>query len=665
MQPSAWTRRDTIGVSGAAMAAIFAAFYAYAIDPRRPTAAVVGNGWWSFMDQSRYLRATLAWAAGRLDPAEHWYLPGYPLLAVPFTWLTPANPFLLPDLALLGLTIWLVAALAGWLAPGWRQARVVGAGVAVASVLPAAAMEVWVTPWTSTPEAVLTLAGLLATLHVMARPGAWRMALALGLCVGAEAGVRPADAAVLGSVAGLAAGIALLQQRPGWMVAARAGAAATVGVVIAVLPTLIAYVAINGWSLNGYLQLSAAIGFEWRLLPLHWVTLFLSPEPLFPTGYGMVKAFPWIVPGLAGMAACLVAPPGRGARLAHVPVIGATVTHIALYLCYRDLHPPALWRFYNYHYFKWAVMLLALYALLLLRVVIERHWRAMLAGAVALALLLPWRPELVLQSSPAIAAQSGSVLHLPPLELGIYDAVVIPVHGNFDTIYGGEHNLYVGAHEEKWYSSTASFKTIPVPEGLLLTLLQPLQAGPLTLHLGDGVTLNGDDQPHLARLHLVYGIPCWLPHQIHACTVPDVPGPLRHPGEVLALDGNEGAMLGGGWSIVADGRWTEGGLAKLQLRLTPATARLLQVTAHAFVPPGHAPVEVTITVNGRAVGHWSLSTDDEQVLHAFLPPGIVGPDGAMQIAFAIANPRSPRDSLPNATDPHMLGLSVRSIMIEP
>eukprot|EP01035_Chromulina_nebulosa_P034043 gene34043-45631_t len=71
---------------------------AHRLSPLRPLTAEATAGWWSWSDQFRYLRAATAWAGGDLDPAQHWYWPGYPLLAAPFVGLTPAQPFLIPDL---------------------------------------------------------------------------------------------------------------------------------------------------------------------------------------------------------------------------------------------------------------------------------------------------------------------------------------------------------------------------------------------------------------------------------------------------------------------------------------------------------------------------------------------------------------------------------------
>ena len=80
-----------------ATAAVY--IWAHAVHGLGPRSSVPPDGWWHWSDQGRYVRAALAWASGDLDPARHWYLPGYPLLGAAFAWLTPAQPFYLPDLA--------------------------------------------------------------------------------------------------------------------------------------------------------------------------------------------------------------------------------------------------------------------------------------------------------------------------------------------------------------------------------------------------------------------------------------------------------------------------------------------------------------------------------------------------------------------------------------
>ena len=415
-----------------------------------------------------------------------------------------------------------------------------------------------------------------------------------------------AELALVGAAAGL---WALVHARPGWGAAARALAAGLAGVAIAATPTVVAYVAVHGWTVSGYLRVSAEIGFEWRLLPLRWVTIMLDPMPLFPEGRGMIEVFPWIVPGLAGMAACLVAPPGRGTRLPHAVVVGAACAHVALYLCYRDLHPQGLWRYDNYHYFKWVLPVLALYAILLPVVLLERSWGALAAGGLALAVLLPWRATLALQDGAPLPMQAGSVLRLKLPAFGVGDSLAVAADGSFEAIYQGQHKLRVG---ETRYGGVGDFKTTPAPGGLLISALRPLRAGPAILQFTPSVALVPGIAPRLARQRAMFGRPCWLPAWLgspEACAVTGlIPGPVVHPGERVAFEADSLRMLVVGWSLPGPiGRWTEGPVASLSFRLAPPAGGTLVVEAAGLVTSSRHPLHVSVLVGGawlRPGGTW-------------------------------------------------------------
>ena len=106
------------------------------------------------------------------------------------------------------------------------------------------------------------------------------------------------------------------------------------------------------------------------------------------------------------------------------------------------------------------------------------------------------------------------------------------------------------------------------------------------------------------------------------------------------------------------------------MRLAPAAIHGLQLIASPFVPPGAAPLDLTIAANDRVIGRWPAADPGawdpaEQVLRSHLPDGVLGPDGALRITLTIANPRSPQGSLPGSTDTRLLGLRVRAVTIEP
>ena len=469
------------------------------------------TGWWLWDDQGYYIRAARAWAAGNLDPAQHWYLPGYPLLGAAFVWLTPIQPFYLPDLLGLIAYGWLFIALAARLAPDLRGTRIIGAFVFFGTVaLSPLAMQSFVEPWTTTPTAPLTLASLLLAFRFWDRPSASGAAL-LGLVTTAILLFRPTDAAIMIAVIAGFAAVALLVHRPGWAAMARISAAGIAGAAVPAALVVGLQVAIYGWTTAGYIQQSSRTGFEWRLLPLNWVTLFISPQPLLPDGRGMAQIFPWIVPGIAGMAACLLAVRGR-ARPRHALVVAAVTAHCAVYLAYRDLHPPGLLRYSNYHYFKWVIPVFGLYAVYLAALVAgtaRARW-GWATGAAAAVALFGWRAEFV---SPTPGYQPDDATVTAPRTLvlkqglhSVLDGVRVGAAGSFESIFLAPYTMQAA---DQTYVANADLKSYPTPGGLMFTTLRPIAGAPATITFNPGTTLDPNTAPQIGRQTVIFGWPYW------------------------------------------------------------------------------------------------------------------------------------------------------------
>lgn len=715
---------NRVALWAATVAAAAAYAWAYARHPSRPDTPSPGQGWWAGYDQIHYLRAATAWASGDLDPAHHWYLPGYPLLGAPFVRLTPADPFAVPDVVCLLASLWLTAALAARLAPGWPRAPVLGAAAFLGVVLLSpTALDAWVVPWSTSLAAPLTLGCLAAAATVSrrwedaraddARPagrdeaGPAAPAFAAGLCGAAVALARPADAAVLLAAVGLVLLAQAARTRPGRRPVAAAVLAGSAGVACGAALVLAPYVAVHGWARSGYLAGSARYGFEWRLIPLRWVLVVLSPRPLFPDGRGLAEVFVWVLPGLAGMAACLAAPPsvspkgggpavarrrapdradgtrtsrpprdesprdGGGARWAHGLIVLAAAGQLLLYLAYRDLHPQGLWRYGNHHYLKWLLPLLALYALLLVAVVARRRRAGLVAGAATLA-LVPWRAELVPLGPMPERVEAGGDLVLPPLRLGVRDAVLVGAEGTFAAMYHGAHTLRVG---ERAYEAGADFKLFPQWGGAMLMPLRPLGVGPVRLGPArddaaggvagarPGMTLRPGVAPVLARVRVVPGLPCWGGTFAPGCrSVEPLPPPPWPADGVLRFDGTELPFLGDGWSgAEAGGRWTEG--ERAELRLPVSGSALVAIHGHAFVPPGAAPLGLRLLADGETVGAWRIGAGEQPAIEAGLSRE--GGAGPVTLALEFDAPRRPSDTLPGSRDKRRLGLFVRSVTVAP
>lgn len=603
--------------------------------------------WWSWWDQRYYLEAALAWSQGVLDPAYHWYLPGYPMLGAPFAWLTPAEPFMVPDLACFLASLWLFAALAARVLGGMPYARSIGAAVFVATMaLPERLLWAWVVPWTSTPQTPCILACLLATARFAERPRAGA-AFAATLAGVTTAAFRPADAAIVMAVSGATLAWTMLRHRPTWPVVAAGFAGATV-------PSAIfggAYLVLYGWHVSPYVALSNAIGFEWRLLPLRWVTLMIDPVPLLPDGRGLAAAFPWILPGIAGMAATIF----RRERALHGLVAGAALLDCLVFLTYRDLHPTGLWRLGNYHYFKWMLPVFGLYAVLWLRLLVQAPRLAVVTGVGVAVALACWRGELT--GGVALRSASAQVLELPAGLPHIRDAVLGAGIGDLAQLYQPGSQIRSGAAT---FDSFADFKVFSWSNLFLVVPLRPLPASPSTLRLAGAATVDPAVTPLLAHQSLVWGLPCWVAPARPVCRRQWLIPPLPLPADgtlSFAAGVSEPYQLDGWTPGDATGRWTEGGRASV-LFATPAGTAAIMLTANGYVPAGAPPVEAEMSVNGRRVGAWHVGAAP-MTMTAELPPGVIDPDGGGQLELRIVNPRRPSDY--GASDPRDLGLFVTTM----
>jgi hypothetical protein len=471
-------------------------------------------GFWAGVDQQRYLEAARAWSVLDLSPSRHHYLPLYPLMAAPFVWLTPWQPFMVPDLLCLLVSLLLFVRIGARLAPGWP-----GSVAALCFVLAVMGSKtllgLWIVPWSSTGSAPFQFAAVLLALRFGERPGADR-AGALGLAIAMIAGVRPSDAAVLLATCGPYAAVALLRRRAcprHWMaVLATGGGACAAGI----LGIFLLHSFIYGLSPSPYIAESASIGFEWRLLPIRWVMLAIDPRPLLPEGSGMVVHLPWLIPGIAGLLLATV--PRRGASTAPAWLAAATVVvHWAAYLAYRDMHAYGLWRFTNIHYFKWTFPFLVLWAVQFAVAIIGKRSRAGACVALAFAMLLfTWRP--ILRKPAEIPLQLWNGAISLPRAPRTDEALLLPIAGDspqlWTTIYFAPTHLDVAGRD---YITKRDTKLLPVPGGALLIALRQLPDGPAALSLPPEILIDTKQPAHLFRQAIVLGVPCAVLRQRRSC----------------------------------------------------------------------------------------------------------------------------------------------------
>lgn len=333
---------------------LLAIFYtaAYLGHPQLPgNTPAYPAGWWTWFDQSMFLRSTVALVRGNLDFSQHHYPLGYSLLGALFYRAMPSHAFFFVDL------LSLLGAYLGFVALGRRLGLhgVVAAGLFALVVLgDRFVFRQWVVPWNTTPVAGFTwvlLATVAAWLDGRRRP--W----AVGLLMGGIVVCRPSDAVLL--LPCLAA--LLWAERGAWRARWREGAQLAAAGALVVLPVVGLHLAIYGAAQSLYMTNSARLGFT--LFDFGWkaYVLWVDPYPWFADGKGILQHAHWVALGLAGIVPALL----RGPK--DRVLAGVLVVHGVLYVSYVDLLPTGLWRFLNIHYFAWAFPGYALLAALLLR----------------------------------------------------------------------------------------------------------------------------------------------------------------------------------------------------------------------------------------------------------------------------------------------------------
>lgn len=653
---------DRAGSLLAVLATLIVFLLAWQSDPRRPIGASATDGWWSGYDQGHYLASALAFAHGDLSPSAHWYLPAYPAIASLFVRLVPGDPFMVPDLVCLLAALWLSGGLGAELLPDWRWGRLAGlAGFLACVVAPPVVLEAWVVPWTSTLAAPLMLGCLRATLAGMRCPHRrWPPVLA-GFAGAAVAGCRPVDAVLMLACVGTLGGWAAIRAG-GPIGAVRSWLPLfLLGGIAGSLPTLVLYLAIWGPHESPYMVSSALVGFEWRLLPLHWVELMISARPIFPDGHGLIQVLPFIGTGLLGLVAAIAFPWEDRAR--HLLVAFAVVSSDALYLSYRDLHAPGLWLFSNYHYFKWSFGLLGLYSVILVRTAMRRPSRTLL-WLVPLALLpVCWRVAPHRLAGPAGMVTAPDAFSIAVPALGVDDAVVASAIGPFDPIYFGTHALAIGGHP---VLPIQDFKALPIFGGLMITPLRPLPAGMLTIRMVSGISLNRTPAPFLARLGLRPGLPCWFGEQQSGCDIdPLLPAPIIPQGRTLPFDGSETPLLGPGWSYKEPGgRWTSGSASELRFRVEPRPpdrSVVVTLSTSAIWRQGLPALAVTVEVANRILQTWAFNDGATRNVSILVPPSAIDAEGTINLWIDVIDPHRPLDIFPPSRDVRPLGLYVRSM----
>lgn len=625
-------------------------------------------GWFKWFDQERYYNAAVAWANGNLDPALHWYLPGYSLMGAPFAKFIPLHTFLIPNLICLLVSLWLFAKITARLASELPFARLLGALVfLVCTAFKPEILEVWVAPNSTTGSTPLIYGALLTTLVFIEIP-APRYAFWAALLACAVATFRPTDAMPVIAAVGVAMLVTMVRTRLSLGLIARVIAAAALGALLSLGFLAIVYLSIYGFRENGYLQIGNMIGFEWHLLPIRIIMIVIDPRPILMDGEGLAGRFAWVIPGLVGSISLLIFPPVRSRRLADFVIVSAMLLHLAIYCAFRDLHPINLIRFTNYHYFKWIFPILALYALRLAFNLLAGRARGWLTttAAITTLVLFSWRVELralPIGDAPAAKFANNTVAFRTDLS-SVQNTVLVAANDAANDTTADE--LTIGG---RTWGGLIDFRIYPQPSGLMLAVLRPFAQGDAALTVAPQITLNPAVAPINARLQIVPGLPCLMWSERAACQGADLlPSPEFPTSGKLKLDGSVSRYYTVGWSFNQEGgTWTDGRLVGLRFRLKdiPAGAPFhLEMEAAAYMPPGADPLRVRLQINAHPITQWTLETGAKTMLTATIPAELISEKPDITLNFRIDNARSPHDAASESKDTRKLGLFVSSLTLK-
>lgn len=482
---------------------IFVFLAAHASLPSGPTPP-----WSVAWDQSRYITASAAWSILDLSPSRHWYPPGYSILGALFERITPYDSFLVPNIACLVISQLASASIARRMFPDWRNAGPLGAIIFLTTTIGTSlGLLSWLVPWTTTPATATILLALIAALRLIERPNLTRALLA-GTAIGAIAFFRPSDAVPVAIAAELVVVPYLIQTTRknafavvGGLIFGFLTASGTTAVIIAIT---------SGFGADTYYDLSSRYGFELGLIPSRWITLFLSGNPIYdgvgtPTvradlHAGLAENFPWIIFGIGGMAACLV---GGRVRTIHVLLCTWLILHVSLMLSYRDLHISGLWLYWNYHYFKPIHPILAMYAVFLIRNLLDGPLS--MRSAIALGAMIVascWRVDLVPTGTLVTPVLPGPVL-LPSMD-HLDDAVIVPGNLSWSTLDTKTQQIQIGSVR---YQNSYDFRIYRRRHDLIIVPLRHLASGRGKLH-APGLKLSEGTPIRAAKQELVFGLPC-------------------------------------------------------------------------------------------------------------------------------------------------------------
>jgi hypothetical protein len=573
---------------------------------RGPSAGQVP--WKNFADQSLYLKSAHAFAALNFEPARHHYPPLYPLLAAPFVPLFPADPFAFLDVVCAAASAALLVVLFGEMI-----SRPLAAICALGFlIIPRMMLETFVTPWTSTLATLLVFMGLWRLARIETKPRVSLMESGMfSLILGLIVPTRPLDA------------IAAASLYPFWLVGiwrstrqmSTASRIAHIGrhVVPLIVGGLIGPAILFGVNLliytgpvSPYVRVFGGNDiFSWSTIGEKFVSLFLDSASLYVEPRHVVfQRFPWMLAALFAIAICLV----LGSWLLRAAALAA-VLQVALYVAFDDLLPNGLFRYFNYHYFRWpfwlGFMMLPASVVLVRRRFGKRGWLlapGVAAGAAVVACLQMSTTETTVETT----STGGRITAVLPTRR--VDFVDFPgLSADWPTSYLPGQNVWLDGRPLMFIHA----RFLQTATGTRLLFIRPIHGG--TVELSASQWHGRAPMALVGSREFTLGFPSWLNERPTSLALGV---PLRLDGVIsdLVFESGFGGFDGRGRPLVA-----RDAVLALPFPLHAPRYRL-----HLRLAAGER-TELNLSINGIPISHGQpmLIGPGETDIAVDIPPSAV------------------------------------------
>jgi hypothetical protein len=644
----------------------------YYYSEARPRAGVTYPlGWWGWFDQGEYIKSVRAFATLNFSPSEFLYPPLYNLIAAPFYYLTSDHPHFIPNLIFLLISVFTVLHVTKRFYGIYLPAAVT---VCLFSLLSLVTITQWVIPWTTSLQAALISGLILAFSYFEAKLACFqiqshtdkRVFFTFFALFSALFPTRPLDAVVWFPFA--------LYFFCRVLLATTKAAPRPLRLRQFLLCCALAL-------LGGLTFVSFYIGFN----------LFVSSS-LLGAYFDIASRNPYIVADIFEKAYSLLIDSGTlygeyqqaffeqlplAAFVAAISLVAIVYTsdlrrwilitaflHFTVYFPYGDLLPTGLFRYFNFHYFKWSYPWLAVIAAGQVLVWIRdfrtaRGWRPLLASIVTLAIgsLISVTPTDSERIDYYRVADANKIAHRVQLRRHADFVDLFGIEGDFRSIYFGNHKLILDNTPVR----EGYFRLFPVNEGVRLMFLRPQEFSELEFVLDPSVRLSSTE-----GVGIVSSYRFTLGCRFRECSDPPL---IQWQDNSIHIDFHKGSLnqglnMSSWWSPEPWGRWSRADAAILELRVQPRATIAVSATVMPLLAEKRPRQTISLRVNGCLItkADFSLGKGAPPALKGQIPSHCLREDGHLKVEFRTDAVRSPA-ALKIGRDVRKLGLGVISIVL--